>query len=123
MSHVMILDTLIKDNHEALKHKFQDLSSGCSGMQDELYLEGLSVLVDVLCTQRQYTKAEMLCRKMIEQRVNMFGTGSKGEVDNVLQLAAISVAQNLHDEGEERAEQVKLYIHHVQPAAGQPDPA
>ena len=36
----------------------QMLSSGCSGMREEIYLKGLSMLVDTYCQMQEYTKVE-----------------------------------------------------------------
>ena len=37
----------------------QMLSSGCSGMREEIYLKGLSMLVDTYCQMREYTKVRV----------------------------------------------------------------
>ena len=61
---------------------FQEFAASCSGLKDvELYHTGLSLLVETYCSTKQYTKAEMLSRKMIEERSGCTSISEAGNAE------------------------------------------
>ena len=47
----------------------------------ELYHEGLSLLVETYTATKQFTKGEMLCRRMIEERSGHDKISEAGNLD------------------------------------------
>jgi hypothetical protein len=40
-------------------------------LQDELYMDGVACLADILTQRKFYTKAEMLARKALEEKIKV----------------------------------------------------
>ncbi|KAJ9520083.1 hypothetical protein QJQ45_030009 [Haematococcus lacustris] len=79
----------------------QDFVNQFRGMQDELYMEGVSLLTDILTQRHFYTKAEMLARKALDEQEKTHGKTHPHVLRTLLQLAHIAVSQKLYEEGEE----------------------
>jgi tetratricopeptide (TPR) repeat protein len=93
----------------------QDFVNQFRGMQDELYMDGVACLADILTQRKFYTKAEMLARKALEEKVKVYGRDHHQVIKSMLQLASIAVSQKLYEEGEEHLREV---LRKVQAAYG-----
>ncbi|GAX84105.1 hypothetical protein CEUSTIGMA_g11528.t1 [Chlamydomonas eustigma] len=90
----------LAEAHRAL----QVMPSHMVDSSDEIFVDGSTSLVEILTESKQFTKAELLCRKILDTRERACGHHkSAPAVVNMIQLAFISEAQSLYEEAEERA--------------------
>ncbi|GAX80684.1 hypothetical protein CEUSTIGMA_g8119.t1 [Chlamydomonas eustigma] len=89
---------------------FVAVSHTASHFDSDMKYGGTAELVDALAESKQYTKAEMLCRKMMEkQEVHSSSLSAQiahklqVQVSGHIQMVSISIMQQLYEEGEERA--------------------
>eukprot|EP00798_Chlamydomonas_sp_ICE-L_P028710 gene28710-31878_t len=76
----------------------QKLTHDYNDPEDEIYLEGLSMLVDVYVIRKAFTKAEMQCRKLTRMQENLYGAHHLKIVKSYQQMASISMSQKIYDE-------------------------
>lgn len=63
-----------------------------SDVQDELYMDGVACLADILTQRKFYTKAEMLARKALEEKVKVSGNGAvQSEIISFSSAASVCV--------------------------------
>ncbi|GAX84101.1 hypothetical protein CEUSTIGMA_g11524.t1 [Chlamydomonas eustigma] len=78
-------------------------TSSSTSTWSEVHLQGMSLMVECLCLSKEYTKAELLCRKLIEKRNDWHHQKyDAGAVEDKLLMGNISSAQHLHEEATER---------------------
>jgi hypothetical protein len=56
-------------------------------------MDGVACLADILMQRKFYTKAEMLARKALEEKVKVYGRDHHQVIKSMLQLASIAVSQ------------------------------
>ncbi|GAX85938.1 hypothetical protein CEUSTIGMA_g13354.t1 [Chlamydomonas eustigma] len=96
--------------------------SRSEGVREDLYLEAMLMYAQCLYDNEQYTKGELLCRKLLEmtdQYSDMLTEKArlKFRARGRVQLSALSLGQKLVKEVEERAEETLRDVRHNKEAS------
>ncbi|GAX80689.1 hypothetical protein CEUSTIGMA_g8124.t1 [Chlamydomonas eustigma] len=98
-----------KGNLTQAEALLQNCLSSSRSIDSDTRLGAMSHQVEVLMESKQYTRGEMMCRKMMEVIKDTSAQGLQERVRShisiTMQLADISIMQNLYEEGRLRAEE------------------